>query len=273
MQSNPKQRAFYYALYACLGIVLIGTIVTAVYLTAPNSSNDVVPTMGATLGTGEIIPPPSINNPMVTTPVQGQPPQDVAIREFFNIGEQAEEPQEVYQYYTEDETQQLETPQEVEEFQETQEVQVYEPQEVIPVFSPFTEGSTMIWPTLGEIVMDYSSNAFVFDNTLNLYRTNDVINIAAPQGSVVRASAEGLVIDISYERREGTMLTIDHGNGWATTYTQLGDIVVSLGDVVAAGQIVGEVGSPSIFTSALGDNLGFRVTHYDSTINPLNVLP
>ena len=269
---TKKQKGFSFALYVCLGVVLVGGAMLAAYLTGEN--NEVVPV--STIGTSPVgmagampMPsaPPAQPAPLPArpatpaparpvTPQQTAPAEETGIREFFNIGEEGGQPQA-------QPAEPAPTP------TETTAVPVAE---AVPVFNHFVEGNTMTWPVVGEVVMDYSTDAFVYDPVLEVFRTNDTMRISSPQGSTVRAVAEGLVTDIAYERRYGTLLTIDHGNGWATTYSQLGDIVVSLGDVVVAGQIIAEVGEPSIFTSALGDNLGFRVSYHDSTVNPLTVL-
>lgn len=269
MKNIYKKRVFYYALYGCLGVILLGTMALALYLTG-NQGEEV--TMVDALGTGNLVPPPILDVPPMAEVPQGQ--DEHAIREFFNLDRDGD-PQESPLQEEAQPTQQPEevptptpTPQ-----PEQPQAEVTQVEEIIPVFNAFNEGNLMMWPVLGEIVMDYSSDQFIFDSTLNLYRTNDTINIASAVGSNVRAAAEGVVTSVFYERRDGNSITIDHGNGWETTYSQLGDIVVSEGDVVVAGQIIGQVGDPSIFTSSLGDNVGFRVSLNESTVNPLSVLP
>lgn len=253
-----NQKGFYYALYSCLGIVLVGTAMLALYLT--NSNNELAPVDA--LGAGNLIPPPVVEIPTANIPQPGV--QEAGIREFFNREQEQQDQQAQPQEQPQEEPVPQPTPQPA--------PQAEIEQEVIPVFNHFNEANVMIWPVLGEVVMDYSSDQFIFDSTLNLYRTNDTMNIAANAGTTVRAAAEGIVTQVFYERREGNSLTIDHGNGWTTTYSQLDNITVSEGDVVATGQIIGEVSPPSIFTSALGDNLGFRVTNEEGTVNPLVVL-
>jgi len=145
-------------------------------------------------------------------------------------------------------------------------------EETIPVFSAFEYGTRMAWPARGEIVMEYSTDRFIFDPTLNLYRTNAIMGIAAAKGTPVQAAAEGLITEITSTRREGNKITIDHGNGWSTTYTQLDDIIVSVGDVVVLGEVIAHVAAPTIFSSELGYNTGIRVMRDNKTINPLYML-
>lgn len=49
------------------------------------------------------------------------------------------------------------------------------------------------WPLEGDIVMDFSSDALVYDATLEQYRTNDCICISASQGTPVKAAADVLL--------------------------------------------------------------------------------
>lgn len=136
----------------------------------------------------------------------------------------------------------------------------------------FSETSKMIWPTLGDLVMLFSSDVLVYDRTLEQYRTNDSISIAAEAGSTVLAATDGKVVDVNENSKNGKFVTLEHGNGWQTTYSQIDDIVVSLGDHVVKGDILGKVGSPTKYGVNLGSHLDFKVTRNEVAINPMNVL-
>ncbi|MCL2407712.1 MAG: M23 family metallopeptidase [Defluviitaleaceae bacterium] len=140
-------------------------------------------------------------------------------------------------------------------------------------FAPFSENDGMNWPIVGEIVMVYSTDRLVFDATLEQFRTNDNLSIGASLGDAINAAAAGRVIAITSTRERGNTVVIDHGNGWRTTYSQLrDDILVREGDVVAKGQQIGNVGTPSIHSSRLGPHLAFSVHQDDSSIDPRRVL-
>ena len=137
----------------------------------------------------------------------------------------------------------------------------------------YTEDAPMDWPVLGEVVMGFSPEHGIFDQTLEQYRTNYNICIAAQEGTEVRAAAEGFVISVITSRENGNQVVLDHGNGWETTYTQLQDnILVKEGDVVRKGQIIGGIGKPSIYGVMLGSHLGFEVTKDSEPVDPLSVL-
>ncbi|MCL2619617.1 MAG: M23 family metallopeptidase [Defluviitaleaceae bacterium] len=140
-------------------------------------------------------------------------------------------------------------------------------------FTAFTDNDDMHWPVVGDIVMDFSMDSHVFDPTLDQWRVNDGISIGANQGDVVRAAADGRVRQVDMTPQFGKVVVIDHGNGWTTTYRQLAeDINVAAGDVVNRGQIIGNVGSPSIFAGGLGYHMTFNVRHDDNVINPHAIL-
>ncbi|MEA4816664.1 MAG: M23 family metallopeptidase [Lachnospiraceae bacterium] len=133
----------------------------------------------------------------------------------------------------------------------------------------FFEDMVFLSPIKGDIVMDYSIDNAIYDVTLDQYRTNDSVCINAEAGSPVLAAAAGEVEEISYSFEKGNTVTINHGNGWRTTYGQLdGKITVNVGDQVSAGQEIGTVGSPTIYTVLLGDHLDFKVSRDGQSLDP-----
>ncbi len=139
--------------------------------------------------------------------------------------------------------------------------------------SSFAASGKMNWPIFGDILMDYSTEHVVYDKTLDMYRTNDSISIASAIGAEVKATADGTVKSVSSDLQNGKTIVIDNGNGWATTYSQLQDnILVKEGDVVKAGQVIGNVGTPTKFSVLLGSHLQFKVTKNDQTVDPKSIL-
>ncbi len=142
-----------------------------------------------------------------------------------------------------------------------------------PIFTAFDTSEKMEWPVVGEIVMEFSDNHAIYDITLDQYRTNDTICIAASMGTQVKAAAEGVIREVTKTREHGNTVVIDNGNGFTTTYGQLQDgVLVKEGDVVEKGQVIGGVGSPSIYSVLLGNHLSFKVAQEDEVLNPLTLL-
>lgn len=100
------------------------------------------------------------------------------------------------------------------------------------------------------------------------------LDIAAPLGSSIRAPAGGQVAFAGDNYRQlanwGHVVVIDHGGGWATLYAHLGDIHVSVGDRVSAGEIIAEVGMTGLST---GPHLHVEVLENGERRDPAAFLP
>ncbi len=142
----------------------------------------------------------------------------------------------------------------------------------VSLFTAFDDNSSMTWPVVGEVIMPYSED-FILDITLDQYRTNDTVRIEANVGSKVEASFSGEVVKVGNTYEDGHFIVLSHGNGWSSTYTQLDkNLLVSEGDVVDNGQVLGYVANPTRRYSALDTHLGFRVEKDDTSVNPQLVL-
>ena len=87
-------------------------------------------------------------------------------------------------------------------------------------------------------------------------------------GDSVKASADGVVSEIVRDDLLGNYVVIDHENGWKTTYSQLAELNCSVGEAVSAGEIIGSVSAPSIYSEAMGPHVEFMVTLDDVSVNP-----
>ncbi len=135
------------------------------------------------------------------------------------------------------------------------------------------ETSKLTWPLEGSIVMDFNDEVLVYDETLNLYRTNDSISIMASKGDEIVASANGRIIELGTNITDKGYIIVDHGNGYTTKYSQLLDtFVVNKGDEVRRGQIIGHVGEPSNMSTKQGTHLQYSLAKNDMNINPLQYL-
>ena len=87
-------------------------------------------------------------------------------------------------------------------------------------------------------------------------RHHDGTDIAAKTGTVVLATAKGVVREAAYDRYLGHYVKIDHGNGLRTLYAHLSKRLVSTGDVVQRKDEIGKVGSTGMST---GPHLHYEV--------------
>ncbi len=72
---------------------------------------------------------------------------------------------------------------------------------------------------------------------------NDGINIAAREGTPIKAAENGVVVYTGNELRGyGNLLLVRHGGSWVTAYAHASKFLVKRGDRVKQGQIIAEVG-------------------------------
>ena len=96
------------------------------------------------------------------------------------------------------------------------------------------------------------------------------IDIAANKGTKIRSSASGTVTmaedDLYYT---GGTIIMDHGHGISTIYSHLESVMVSVGDKINQGDIIGTVGSTGRST---GPHLDFRVNWFQTRLDPMSLL-
>lgn len=92
------------------------------------------------------------------------------------------------------------------------------------------------------------------------------VDLAAPQGSIIRAPADGLVtlarLGLHFE---GGLILLDHGQGLITAYLHQSRIEVTAGQRVTRGQAMGRVGMTG---RATGPHLCWRMKWRDRNMNP-----
>ncbi len=96
------------------------------------------------------------------------------------------------------------------------------------------------------------------------------IDIAAKQGTMIKSSGSGVVTmaedDLYYT---GGTVIMDHGHGISTIYSHLENVLVSVGDKINQGDLIGTVGSTGRST---GPHLDFRINWFQTRLDPLSVL-
>ena len=95
------------------------------------------------------------------------------------------------------------------------------------------------------------------------------LDIAAPAGTPIRATAAGEVIFSGYSGGYGYVVKISHGNGIQTYYGHCSELYVSTGDTVEAGDVIAAVGSTG---NSTGNHLHFEVRVNGEVVNPQNYL-
>ena len=95
------------------------------------------------------------------------------------------------------------------------------------------------------------------------------IDLRQDYGSAVRAVAAGSVTIAGAESGYGTLVEIDHGNGYATRYAHLSVASVKVGDKVAAGTPIGQIGTSGRST---GPHLHYEVRIAGEPVDPARYL-
>ena len=136
----------------------------------------------------------------------------------------------------------------------------------------FKEEDGLVWPIVGDVLVNYSMDKTVYFPTLQQYKYNPAIVIAANKGDSITAAADGRVVSVSYDPAIGNTVVMDLGNGYELTYGQLENITVSEGSYVSVGDGIGTVAAPTKYYSVEGTNVYFKLTKGGEPVNPMGQL-
>jgi murein DD-endopeptidase MepM/ murein hydrolase activator NlpD len=103
----------------------------------------------------------------------------------------------------------------------------------------------------------------------NNVETHKGLDISGPIGSPVKAMAEGKVEFAGQRGGFGNCIMLNHANGFETLYGHLSKILVTLGENVKIGQIIGKIGSTGRST---GPHLHYEIHKNGQQINPQSFL-
>ena len=95
------------------------------------------------------------------------------------------------------------------------------------------------------------------------------VDLAAASGTPIVATRSGVVSEATYNWSAGYYVTIDHQDGFSSKYLHMTHYIVSPGQKVSAGQVIGYVGSTGTSTGA---HLHFSVLYNGSHVNPANYI-
>ncbi len=133
-----------------------------------------------------------------------------------------------------------------------------------PYSGNFAKGEgSLEWPVRGPLVGHFGPETHPrFGTTIN----NNGIDIGAQIGTPVRAVAKACVEYTSEDYASyGPIVILNHGDGYFTLYAHLSEILVSVGQEVPAGQIIGRVGDTGSLKGAI---LHFEVRKGGTALNP-----
>jgi murein DD-endopeptidase MepM/ murein hydrolase activator NlpD len=91
------------------------------------------------------------------------------------------------------------------------------------------------------------------------------IDIRAPSGTPVRATAEGIVSFSGWSGKNGNLIAIEHGSGFRTLYAHNRANSVKVGQIVNRGDVIGYVGATG---NATGSHVHYEVWKDGKPVNP-----
>jgi len=101
-------------------------------------------------------------------------------------------------------------------------------------------------------------------------RPHSGLDIAAPEGTPIKALESGTIIDSGDFFFSGNMVYLDHGQGIISLYAHMNSIAVKPGEKIKKGQIIGTVGETGRVT---GPHLHLAIFANQTMVDPLQFLP
>ena len=102
---------------------------------------------------------------------------------------------------------------------------------------------------------------------LGVVRMHNGVDMACAQGTPIYATRAGKVTRTAYQAGgAGNYVSINHLDGFSSVYMHMTHYVVSAGQSVSQGQLIGYVGSTGIST---GPHLHFGISYAGTYVNPL----
>jgi murein DD-endopeptidase MepM/ murein hydrolase activator NlpD len=129
-----------------------------------------------------------------------------------------------------------------------------------PGIVPPSGGGRLGWPVSGPVTSGFGPR---------WGRMHEGIDIAVPEGTPVRAAAAGTVIYVGWLGGYGNLVVLDHGGGLSTAYAHNSSFAVSVGQSVAAGEVVAYSGNTG---NSSGPHVHFEVRVGGSAVDPLGYL-
>ena len=102
------------------------------------------------------------------------------------------------------------------------------------------------------------------------WKMHNGVDLAAPQGTPIYAAKSGKVTVTSFQAGgAGYYVSINHGDGFSSVYMHMTHYIVSPGQHVTAGQVIGYVGSTG---GSTGPHLHFGISYKGTYVNPMDYI-
>lgn len=131
---------------------------------------------------------------------------------------------------------------------------------------------TLSMPLTGEVLNGFSNGELVKSKTTGAWQTHNGADISAALGDAVLSAGAGTVAAVDNDPLWGITVTIDHGNGTITRYSNLNEgVTVQVGQEVGVGEEIGAVGETADIETSEKSHLHFEVIKNGSFTDPLDI--
>ncbi len=122
--------------------------------------------------------------------------------------------------------------------------------------------------SMKELTRFGSSFGMRFHPILRVVRLHEGIDLTAPQGTSIYATADGKVVQAGFRAGGfGKKIYLNHGHGYCTLYGHCDEVMVQPGQVVKRGEMIGRVGSTGLSKSP---HLHYEVHVNGRPVDPIN---
>ena len=132
------------------------------------------------------------------------------------------------------------------------------------------EGSDgYVWPLNAPVGGGFGPR---FHPILKYWRPHNGLDIGgrANNGQPILAAHRGIVIASQFGKGFGNYVVLDHGDGTSSVYAHMSQRLVTAGEAVSAGTVLGNVGTTGLST---GPHLHFEIRENGKPVDPLKYLP
>lgn len=144
-----------------------------------------------------------------------------------------------------------------------------EPIEVIETLAKPNKNDKFLFPTIGEIGMDFSNDKLIFSSTLEEWIVHNGIDIINDKGTPVYAAKDGKIEKMYEDIKYGYTITISHDSGYITKYSGIAkNDSLKLGDSVKKGDLISKISEAHGFEMDEGSHLHFEVLKDGAYIKP-----
>ncbi|MDL2257739.1 M23 family metallopeptidase [Eubacteriales bacterium OttesenSCG-928-K08] len=124
-------------------------------------------------------------------------------------------------------------------------------------------------PVEGKVIWGYAVDTLLYSKTLDQWTTHEGVDIAAKLGAAVKAVRGGTIQKVYEDNSLGITVTVLHDDGVLSLYANLAkDPPVKAGQLVNAGDTLGEVGESAVSECGLEPHLHFALYKKETPLDP-----